>query len=146
MDTSAYIFELDNCAVIRLTWLFFRFFVIDRWQHTLVLDHAECWSHQGTDVLFREDQGGNSQQWHVLGDFAPDVIQLLVNRIELSRQLIFFSLCRSHKEQIDKYIGHELRIRNMATNTVFDCGGGTLHGWKAHGDKKFQMVSMRPHV
>jgi transcription elongation GreA/GreB family factor len=56
----------------------FRFFVVDRWQHSLVLDLAESSSDQGTDVLFRDDQGGDSQKWHVVGDVDPDMIHALV--------------------------------------------------------------------
>jgi hypothetical protein len=59
-----------------------RLFVVDRWQHTLVLDLADSLSDQGTDVLFREDRGGVSQQWHVLSDVDLDMINLLVIRGE----------------------------------------------------------------
>jgi hypothetical protein len=60
-------------------------------------------------------------------------------------------LSRYHKAQIDTYIGQELRIRNMHTNTVLDWSGGNnaegqIHSWQAHSGKHNQMVRIRIHV
>jgi hypothetical protein len=151
LDTSAYVLESNKCHIMLLTLLPFRLFVVDRWQHTLVLDLAGKSSDQGTDVLFREDHGGYIQKWLVLSDVDPDIIQLLVIEVEPLKIANFLSLCRDHKAAIDKHIGQELRIRNVKTNTVLDWSGGNktegkLHSWEAYGAKHHQMVRMRIHA
>jgi hypothetical protein len=37
----------------------FRFFVVSRWQHTLVLDLAGSLSDRDANLLFRNEQGGD---------------------------------------------------------------------------------------
>jgi hypothetical protein len=54
-----------------------RFFIVDRWQHTLVLDIADSPTDQGTNVLFHADREAG-QKWHVLGDVDPQMIESLV--------------------------------------------------------------------
>jgi hypothetical protein len=63
----------------------FRLFIVDRWQHTLVLDLPDSLSDQGTNVLFHHDRGEDGQKWLVLSDVDPDKINLLVIRVDSFR-------------------------------------------------------------
>jgi hypothetical protein len=69
--------------IIGLVSLFFRLFVVHRWQHNLVVDFIESSHDLGADAIFCEDQGGDSQKWLVVAYVEPDMNQLFVIRVEL---------------------------------------------------------------
>ncbi|KAG8717916.1 hypothetical protein FRC09_013481 [Ceratobasidium sp. 395] len=103
----------------------YTFFVVDRWNYTLVLDLAGGLSDPGTDILFRHNWGGANQKWLVESDMEPAEIQ------------------PKYHGAYDHLIGQDLRLRSVSTDTVLDWSGGdkgmgTLYGWQAHGNKTYQ--------